>query len=212
MRPNGIIAASTIFAALLLQSVAARSAHDEAGKITTRNATYTIIIPHESYGAPWRVYRNKKKFFCPTEQAEFGIPVGTKNYDLIPLIASPSGSGNRWWDYSLIVERGEHASIKALVDGCFADSCKIRATQVNHAADDVRFHVGRSEGSKITAHFNAGVLSIRKRRINPREPLNAETCTRRSRRCRSVANRQTKATAVQNTPQQVSRLTSFSRE
>jgi hypothetical protein len=73
---------------------------------------------------------------------------------------------------------GEHASIKALVDGCFADSCKIRATQVNHAADDVRFHVGRSEGSKITAHFNAGVLSIRKRRINPREPLNAKTCTR----------------------------------
>jgi hypothetical protein len=179
MDSNGIVITSMVLAAFLFQSVAAKGADAERNKITTRNATYTI--PRlKDYVDQRCVYRNEEKLFCAPKYnyAFFGSPVRTKNYDLIPLTIYPDGSGSRWWDYSLIVEQGEHARVKTIVVGCFADSCEIRATQVNHGADDVRFHVGRSEGSKITAHFNAGVLSIRKRRINPKEPLNAETCTR----------------------------------
>ncbi len=179
MTSKRIIAAGTILAALLFQLVAARGADDERYEITTRNATYTIPRPKD-YEERRCVYRNKEKLFCAPKYsyAFFGLPVRTKNYDLIPLTTHPDGSGSRWWDYSLIVEQGEHGRVKTIVDGCFSDSCEIRATQVNHGADDVRFHVGRSEGSKMTAHFNAGVLSIRKRRISPKEPLNAETCAR----------------------------------
>jgi|SRR5579863_229679 len=149
---------------------------DGGGKIATQNAVYTIVIPRDDPGSPWCVYRNGKKIFCPEEQAEFGIPIKTKDYELIPLTKHLSGSGQRWWDYSLIIERGEDVAIKTVIDNCFEASCEIKAAKVNYQANSVLFDVGRSNGFRVTSLFNNGALSLKKTKLDPKEPLDDQTC------------------------------------
>src|SRR5262245_46083380 len=71
--------------------------------VTTRHAVYKIRWNSEG---PSCVYRNDVKFYCPPERTELGELIKTKDYDLIPVIDSWSGTGNRYRDHKLIIEKG----------------------------------------------------------------------------------------------------------
>ena len=148
---------------------------DPRRTVSTRNATYTIGWRDEN-GHRACIYRNGVNLHCKNEQAFFEKPIRTRNYEIIPLVEHQAGSGNRWWNYSLIIENGRRSVIKYVAEWCFSASCNIKATKVNFRANTVHFDIGRSKGHRISAHFQNGQLSVRQSKLDPKEPLSKRVC------------------------------------
>jgi hypothetical protein len=48
--------------------------------------------------------------------------------------------------------------------------------EVKWAQNQARLHFGRKDGYEITAIFHAGTISVEKLKLDPREPLDNQTC------------------------------------
>lgn len=141
--------------------------------LTVRKAVYSIS-EDKSHDLSYCLYRNGTKLFCH----EYGFisfeqRVKTRDYDLIVTSLPEQGSGIRWWDWKLIVEDGKQAAVKPLADGCL--ECDIRVEKFEPYSNNVNF-VYRQDKHRVSARFRAGQLSIRKSKLDPREPLDKETC------------------------------------
>lgn len=116
------------------------------------------------------IFRNGELFYCPhgvTDYVFLGRPIQTKDYNLIPIHNSCSGTACHLGTVSLIIERGERA--KAVhVSECFECTSQIRVSGRDYRRDKVTFDLGLLEGAKITAIFHAGKLSVY-RVLDPQE-------------------------------------------
>jgi hypothetical protein len=165
--------------------------------VSTRNADYSIVrgaafqvcrsspSPGECRAlyddsSSWCVYRNEEELFCgrDADRAGLGTPIKAKNYVLIPVSATSGGSGGHWGDYYLLIEKRNGATVEKLIEGCNAAACDVGTDRVNYRANEVDFHVGRSEGYLVTAHFRDGALSVSKQKIDPQKPWDNESCNR----------------------------------
>jgi hypothetical protein len=157
---------------------------DRSNVDARNNTTYTISRPDEN--GPQCVYRNDVKFYCPPERiavdvvdlfTEFGPLIRLKDYDLIPLTDSMSGTGERWNDYKLIiVDKVGNATVEKVVDQCFNESCDVRPIAGRDYLNEVYLHIGRKDGYRLSAQFQDGKLSVTKIRLSSKEPLDGDTC------------------------------------
>ncbi|MBR0798715.1 hypothetical protein JQ615_25325 [Bradyrhizobium jicamae] len=119
------------------------------------------------------LYRNHEKLVCGGDYVSLEKYVKIKNYDLILLSTKYSGSGVRTADWKLIVEDGKTAAVKSLVENCF--ECEVQVERLKFRSNEVDF-IFRNEAHRITGHFRNAALSLRKTKLDPREPLDKETC------------------------------------
>lgn len=120
------------------------------------------------------VYRNNEKLLClNAERIAFEKRYRTRDYDFLVISGSFSGSGNRWWDWKLIIEDGKGAITKPLADNCLA--CDIRVDRLNFQSNEIVF-IHRQEKHLETATFRAGQFTLRKSKLDPQEPLDVDTC------------------------------------
>jgi hypothetical protein len=169
-------ALSVLLAAISSSPAVAQYDTDNSERYTVRarRALYTVLDdPSKEYLKC--LYRNRIKLLCATEGdfIAFEKHVKIKDYDLIVLSTGGTGSGTRWWDWKLIVEDGNKGTIKAFAHECL--ECDIHVERLRRGSNQVDF-VYRQEQHRISAHFRAGQLSMRKSRLDPHEPLDKETC------------------------------------
>jgi hypothetical protein len=120
------------------------------------------------------VYRNKEKFLCPdTERIAFEKHYRTRDYDFLVISDSFSGSGTRWWEWKLIIEDGKKAIVKPLAHECL--ECDIRVETLNFQSNEIVFS-HRQAKQLQTATFRAGRFTLRTSKLDPREPLDEDTC------------------------------------
>jgi hypothetical protein len=145
-----------------------------------RGADYTIgddpAIQSKQNAPPTKcVYRNNEKLLClNTERIAFERRYRTRDFDFLVISGSFSGSGNRWWDWRLIIEDGKRAIAKPLADNCLA--CDIRVDRLDFQSNEIVF-IHRQEKHLETATFRAGQFILRKSKLDPREPLDEDTCS-----------------------------------
>ncbi|WP_165127231.1 hypothetical protein [Bradyrhizobium sp. 6(2017)] len=120
------------------------------------------------------VYRNDEKLLClNAERIAFEKRYWTRDFDFLVISGSFSGSGNRWWDWKLIIEDGKGAITKPLADNCLA--CDIRVDRLNFQSNEIVF-IHRQEKRLEIATFRAGQFTLQKSKLDPREPLDEDTC------------------------------------
>ena len=169
---------SSVIAVLVITISAAVAESDgslpDRYKLAARRAVYSISEDQSHQGVHC-LYRNRAKLFCHDPgYVAFERRVKTRNYDLIVVSLPNDGSGLRWWDWKLIVE-GKRSSIKTLAIDCIA--CDIREQNLKPHLDEVDF-VYRQKQHQISAKFRGGVLSIRRTKLGPLEPLPEGDCDR----------------------------------
>jgi hypothetical protein len=57
---------------------------------------------------------------------------------------------------------------------CF--ECSIRLQRLDYDRDEVTINVGREKGFQVIATLRRGLLKVRREKLDPREPLDTETC------------------------------------
>jgi hypothetical protein len=146
----------------------ARGAFYEVGEDPANQGKADDIIPSKC------VYRNKEKFLCPdTERIAFERHYRTRDYDFLVISNSFSGSGNRWWEWKLIIENGKRAIAKPLAQDCL--ECNIQVERLNFQSNEIVF-THRQKKQLQTATFRAGQFTLRKSKLDPHEPLDEDTC------------------------------------
>jgi hypothetical protein len=149
---------------------------DFSDVVTTPTSIYSTG-PGEPFEYPQAVYRNGKQFFRPVgyEYVLLGPPIKIKDYTLIPVYGQDGGSGNHSRSASLIIEgKGTAVAHEHLLAGCIA--CDVRALNSDHASNFVHLRIGRHEGYETSAWFRDGSLSVDRTKLDPSEPLDADTC------------------------------------
>jgi hypothetical protein len=140
---------------------------------TFRKAVYSIS-KDPSRDNTYCLYRNKAKVFCHDDgYISFEQRTKTKDYDLVVMSLPEQGSGVRWWNWKLVVEDGKKATVKTLAKECLG--CNIHVERLNFPSNEANFGY-RQNGHQVTGRFSAGDLAIRRRRLDPNEPLDEETC------------------------------------
>jgi hypothetical protein len=145
----------------------------ERYNLMVREAYYEVRQAPSDEGGKC-LYREQAKLLCPgTGFIAFEKHYRTKDYDLLVISMGETGSGTRWWDWKIIVEDGQQARIKSLADECL--ECDIWIERLNFLSNEVVFAY-RQKQHRIMARFHAGELTMQKVNLNPREPLDEDTC------------------------------------
>lgn len=151
----------------------------EGDSILARSATYTIkrfrsTEDNETNEGVQCLYRDREKLLCPVaDWISFDNHYRTNSYDLLVISTGYFGTGNRWHDWKLIVDDGKHALIEPLAENCLA--CDIRVEKLNFQSNEVVF-THRQAKQLHTAIFRAGQFTSQIRKLDPREPLDEDTC------------------------------------
>jgi hypothetical protein len=134
--------------------------------------------PGEPFGYRHVVYRNGIEFFSLSSSEEYvslGAPIKTRDYTLIPVYGRHAGSGYHWGTASLLIEgKGTSVVHEGLLASCF--ECNVRALSSDHASNVVHIRIGRREGYETSAWFRDGALSVHRTKLDPEEPVDADTC------------------------------------
>ncbi|MBR1151205.1 hypothetical protein [Bradyrhizobium sp. JYMT SZCCT0428] len=151
----------------------------DAGKTVDRDSVVARNVRYEVRESPSEkghkcLYRDERQMLCPgTAFIAFEKHHKTRNYDLIVISMGELGSGTRWWDWKLIIESGKQAVIKPLANQCL--ECEIKIERLEVQLNEIIFSY-RQEQRLISVRFHSGQLTMRKSKLDAREPLDEDTC------------------------------------